>query len=472
MRALIEGRFDEAEDYSLKALNLGNQRRDKLPLYASAAQFGAIKREHAKLAELTPLIESFVAESPNLAFARCGLAFCCAEQGRREQAEFHFNQLAVDGFRTLQRNVSWLAGMFLLSEVRRFLGYRDRAAALYRFLSPYASMNAAIDIYVAYGPVHYALGILATVTGEFEDAEIHFEEALRLAHTMASRPLVAWTQYRYVEMLVARGSQSHSQYGRQMLERALDKARALEMTTLAERARLLAISYDIQGRPDSPSLAIMSATASVDSGSVGSVADTFTIMFSDIENSTQIFERLGDIGAQEIIREHNGVMRWSMREHGGVEVKTTGDGFMVAFPSARQALLCAIEAQRKITSSDGNGAVPIRVRIGLHTGEVISESGDFFGKCVIIAARIAALAKGGQILVSSTTKELIESAGDDIRFDGGRALALKGLSSTYTIFGLFGHRNRSASRLASLVRSYGPQKHHGHQSAWAERRYS
>jgi class 3 adenylate cyclase len=178
----------------------------------------------------------------------------------------------------------------------------------------------------------------------------------------------------------------------------------------------------------------VSAIRPADPRSVWPVADTFTILFSDVENSTQLFERLGDIKAQEIIRSHNGIMRWLMREHGGFEVKTTGDGFMVAFPSARQSLLCAIDAQRKIMSPNGTGAVPIRVRIGIHTGEVISESGDFFGKCVIIAARITSLAKGAEILVSSTTKELIESACDDIHFDGGRALALKGLSSIYTIY--------------------------------------
>ena len=161
---------------------------------------------------------------------------------------------------------------------------------------------------------------------------------------------------------------------------------------------------------------------------------TVSIMFSDIENSTLIIERLGDLRAQEVFQIHNRALREQVAKQGGYEVKSMGDGFMVAFSSARRALLCAVEIQRWLaTYSTQHPDAPLRVRIGLNTGEAIREAGDFFGKTVVLAARIGAAASGGQILVSATFKAMTESAGD-IRFDGGRDLNLKGLSGLHRVF--------------------------------------
>jgi len=161
---------------------------------------------------------------------------------------------------------------------------------------------------------------------------------------------------------------------------------------------------------------------------------TVSIMFSDIENSTLIMEKLGDLRAQEVFQIHNRAIREQIGQQGGYEVKSMGDGFMVAFSSARRALLCAVEIQRWLaTYSEQHPDAPLRVRIGLNTGEAIREAGDFFGKTVVLAARIGAAARGGQILVSATFKAMTESAGD-IRFDGGRDLNLKGLSGSHRVF--------------------------------------
>ncbi len=111
-----------------------------------------------------------------------------------------------------------------------------------------------------------------------------------------------------------------------------------------------------------------------------------------------------------------------------------GDGFMVAFASARRGLQCAIAIQGAFASHNQQHPDElIQVRIGLHTGEVIKEADDFFGKHVILAARIAAQAQGGQILVSSLLKELTESA-TGIAFGEGREVELKGLSGKHRIF--------------------------------------
>jgi serine/threonine protein kinase len=160
---------------------------------------------------------------------------------------------------------------------------------------------------------------------------------------------------------------------------------------------------------------------------------TVSILFSDIENSTVMTERLGDLRAQQVLHDHNDMVRKQVIEHKGFEVKSMGDGFMVAFSSARRALLCAIGIQRAVADySREHPTQPIRVRIGLHTGEAISEGGDFYGKSVIMAARIAAKARAGEILVSAVFKAVTDSAGD-LQFDQGYDVELKGLSGTYRV---------------------------------------
>ena len=165
---------------------------------------------------------------------------------------------------------------------------------------------------------------------------------------------------------------------------------------------------------------------------------TVTILFSDVENSSAIFERLGDLRAQEILSAHNAIVREQTALQNGFEVKSMGDGFMIAFSSARRALLCAINIQKMLAAySEQNKEEPIRVRIGMHVGEVIRESADFFGKAVILAARIAARAHGGEILVSSTLRDLTETAGD-LRFAGAGDAQLKGFSGTTAFTKSFG----------------------------------
>jgi class 3 adenylate cyclase len=128
------------------------------------------------------------------------------------------------------------------------------------------------------------------------------------------------------------------------------------------------------------------------------------------------------------------VIRGQVHAYGGFEVKVQGDGFMVAFPGARRAVQCARAIQGAIaTEFERQPEGPIRVRIGLHTGEVLKEQDDFYGKNVVLAARIAEQAQGGQILASSVVKELSDSGGD-IGFDEEREVALKGLAGTYRIF--------------------------------------
>lgn len=159
---------------------------------------------------------------------------------------------------------------------------------------------------------------------------------------------------------------------------------------------------------------------------------TVTLLFTDIENSTNITERLGDMRWMEVLRWHNATIRERVLEHGCFEVKSQGDGFMIACQSARRALNCATAVQRDLASRNLGEDEPIRVRMGLHTGEVLKDADDFFGKHVILASRIAGMARGGEILVSALLRELTESAGD-LRFGEPREVELKGLSGRHRL---------------------------------------
>ena len=159
---------------------------------------------------------------------------------------------------------------------------------------------------------------------------------------------------------------------------------------------------------------------------------TVTIMFSDIEGSTQLTERLGDKAWMEVLREHNAIVREPLKVHGGFEVKSEGDGFMIAFQSARGGVDCAVEIQRALAARNQTAAEPVSVRMGLHAGEMVKEGQDFFGKNVIMANRVAGQAKGGEILTSGALKSLVP--GSEVAWGEKRTVALKGLSGEHEVW--------------------------------------
>jgi class 3 adenylate cyclase len=160
---------------------------------------------------------------------------------------------------------------------------------------------------------------------------------------------------------------------------------------------------------------------------------TVTMMFTDIESSTAIAERLGDEHWMSLLRAHNLIVREHAAALGGFEVKTIGDAFMLAFDSARDALECAIRVQRSLaTLETGRAGAEIRVRIGLHTGEAIREADDFYGRAVTLASRIAREAAGSQILASAIVKELV--AGGGFVFGEPREAEIKGMEGRQTLY--------------------------------------
>jgi class 3 adenylate cyclase len=167
-------------------------------------------------------------------------------------------------------------------------------------------------------------------------------------------------------------------------------------------------------------------------------AGTITILFSDIESSTERVSAIGDAAWFELLEMHNSVFRDELSKVEGREIKSQGDGFMLTFPSVRRAITFATAVQRRLTEHEAaDPEHAVRVRMGFHTGEVITDaSGDLFGRHVNKAARVANMAAGGQILVSGTVRE-IAAGSHDIEFGMGVEAELKGLDGTHVVHELF-----------------------------------
>lgn len=153
-----------------------------------------------------------------------------------------------------------------------------------------------------------------------------------------------------------------------------------------------------------------------------------TIVFTDIEGSTELMERLGEDRYIKGLLRHNQIVRRCVARCGGEVVKSQGDGFMLAFASASAALACSVELQRAFARySERKPEEPLRVRIGVHTGNIFQSEEDLHGRAVVLAARITGQARGGEILVSADCRGYTERAGH-WRYGRQRVLQLKGIA--------------------------------------------
>jgi class 3 adenylate cyclase len=155
------------------------------------------------------------------------------------------------------------------------------------------------------------------------------------------------------------------------------------------------------------------------------------ILFSDIEESTALNERIGDRAWVRLIDRHDRMVSRHVKRHAGHVVKSQGDGFMIAFAHAEEAARCGIDVQHEL----GKRPDGIRVRIGIHVGKSVRRGDDLFGRNVAMAARVAAAADGGEVLVSEPVRDAIGDQ-DGIAFDDGRDVELKGFSGTYRLYAL------------------------------------
>jgi class 3 adenylate cyclase len=166
---------------------------------------------------------------------------------------------------------------------------------------------------------------------------------------------------------------------------------------------------------------------------IGQTEGTVTIMFTDVEGSTRLLSTRGFTESHEIMRAYETIIDEKVAEHAGRRIKGLGDGFMISFGSVRHGVECALDIQRSIVEySRQNPERKVKVRIGLNTGEVVEEAGDFFGAAVNVAARVAGKARGGEILVSDVVRQLVGPV-SEMTFDYRGRYKLKGFPDRWRL---------------------------------------
>jgi class 3 adenylate cyclase len=262
------------------------------------------------------------------------------------------------------------------------------------------------------------LGTAASTMRRWDAAATWFETAVEQARVRRARPELAQAQLAWARMLRARGRRSDRDAAAQLVTAAVAAFRELAMDPfVAERDALLGTVS--AGRPRGARRATGRRLV--------------TVLFTDVEGSSLLFDRLGDASARAVLRTHDMLARAWLRRTGGVPVKHTGDGVMASFDSADAALACAVGLQRAF--AEHNRSSPehaLHVRIGLNAGEPVAEDGDLFGAAVTVAARICAHARPGRILVADVVRDLARDPA--VAFiDCGR-VSLRGFRRRFHLF--------------------------------------
>ncbi len=439
-RAIMAGRLTEAKLLAGEGQRLGQLAEEPLSEQFHVIQMALIRTFEGAAEEMLPVVREMVERYPAIPAWRLALVGFLTEADRLDEARADFEPIAARGFDGIPRDANWLVGVSRIGEVAARLGDERSCRDLLGRLADYSGEVVIVGRSAAcQGPVDRYLGMMSAAIGEDERAIAYLESALELIERMADRPMRAEVRLQLGRVLLARGAEGDRDRALEILALALEEAQEIGMRRHVERAvrlRLEAQGVTTVGADASiDSVALAVADERPDLVSVASADGRVTILFSDIENSTLMTERLGDERWIEVLRGHNSIFRRRLQEHSGTEVKNQGDGFMLAFPDPAEALKCALAVQDDLeeAASDGRQDERVRVRMGMHVGEVIEEEGDFFGRSVILAARIAAQALGGEILVSEALRERGPAS---CRFEGERVLELKGLAGSHRVFRL------------------------------------
>jgi AAA ATPase domain len=233
--ALLEGRFQDAEQFTTSAFQLGQRSRLWDALADHAGQLFQLRREQGRLSEIEEQIKRSAREFSWYPMFRCALAVLYCELGREAQARVEFGEIAAQDFAGLPLDNYWVFNLSLLSEVACFLGDSARGRTIYERLLPYAGRNAVGAPEGCTGSVSRALGLLADLTSRPEDAARHFEAALGQNEHMGARPWVARTQCDFAAALTKRGGDRDRERAIELLENALLTCDELGMPSLRIR---------------------------------------------------------------------------------------------------------------------------------------------------------------------------------------------------------------------------------------------
>ncbi len=160
-----------------------------------------------------------------------------------------------------------------------------------------------------------------------------------------------------------------------------------------------------------------------------------TVVFTEIVNYDETTARNGDVAGQELLRIHNGIVDAAVQEFNGTRIKQTQTGAMLSFADCTRAVDAAVAIRDRLAGhTRGNPAFPVTVRIGLNCGEPITEDDDLFGSTVQLAARIAAHAGSGEVLVSQPVRDEVEARSNILTFSPKGTASLKGFATPVPVF--------------------------------------
>ena len=438
MRAIIDGRLTDAEEMLAAARAGGERVGEPLVDQFCSVQAVLLYRLQGRLGETTAETAELARRFPAIPAWRMVSAITSAQLGDLGPARVELDRVAADDFAAVPRDLQWLVSVTTLCEMASLLGDAERARMLHELLAPFAGLvSVAGRAAAAWGPVSRYLALASAAAGEFDRAEREITESMKLSQRMGDRPFATMATVDLARILLRRERSGDHERAMKLLDESLGTSQEMGMSGLIDDALALKLGASgLDGLDAMTSIGDVAEAVTEERPEIRHHAapdGTITILFSDIEDSTSMTERLGDERWIGLLRSHNAIFRDRLAAHDGIEVKNQGDGFMLVFSDPAAALRCAAEvqhalAERAATSPDEG----IRVRMGMHTGTAIAEEGDFFGRNVILAARIAAAADGGEVLVSEEAHERTADAG--LPFDDGRELDLKGLTGTHRVF--------------------------------------
>ena len=437
--AMLRGRFDEAESQARASLPTRSV-PSRLARGFYAQHMKMMWRSLGLIDGLQAMVDRHVGEIL-LPCVQADLARLHCDVGNTEAARVLLEKMGTNGFVDIPRDLQWLVTLGHLSHVCHRLGDTARAALLYRLLSPHAGRGLVVGPppAVCLGPVSQHLGLLALTMGDPAQAAAHFNDAVGFAVRAGAGPMAAEARLGLAEAhLAARDIVA----AYRETTAALTAAVALDVAPLVARAlalrrRLRArlhadlpaelpadLTLELAGS-DSTIEAVRAAVQAQRPDIAGHAADDglLTILFGEIDGYGEVADELSDVAALRLLRSHHELVRHEVTNHHGQVVKAMGDGFMAVFASPIEALRGALALHQTLQERNRQHAgVPIRVRMGLHTGEVRRERRDDDGaRQATVAARVAELATGYDIVVSAELRQLVD--GD---FDGGTEVHLDG----------------------------------------------
>jgi class 3 adenylate cyclase/tetratricopeptide (TPR) repeat protein len=438
-RAVLEGRYADAERHGDECLALSRRVQDATMVQNYGVSLYPMWREQGRLGALEEPTRRTVERFPMIYAWRAGYAHLLAMIGDLDRAARELEVLAGH-YDDIPFDVLRVYTQAAMAEIIVVLGGHDLATRLRADIESLYTGGVLLGSAAYHGSTWRYVGLLDTLLGRHDNAVSELETAVDRHETMHARPWATRTRYDLACALVARGGDGDTARAFALLHDALAAANDIGMTRLVEEA--MGEQLRLQGVDESsaPGLSIDAVAAAVsverpDLRTAFGGDGRLTIVFSDLEGYTTLTDRLGDLRSQDVLRTHNDLVRSALATHGGREVKSAGDGFMLVFDDPVAAVRFALDARDAVGAHDfGPDAGTLRLRIGLHAGRVIEEADDFYGRTVILASRVAATAVGGEILVTDAVRDRLEGVG--IETDAGRDIELKGLAGAHRVYTL------------------------------------